>query len=219
MEWSSGGMRSGLGCKKPCKQGGKVTQVHSSKKCGHVQLCLHHPVNMSSAGSQRGNKNTNQCTHWARWWAGLLSHYVWCQITTVVVIATFIFSITQINQLIPPCLVVCDQNQLCPVTCLQASENPNGVDLHRCIQLQGQYLYFTLPHTFPWSAHGVLMECSWTAHGLLMDCSWTPWSAHGLHVECSRTPCRVFMECSWSAHGVLMELPICVREVMYKFLC
>ena len=27
------------------------------------------------------------------------------------------------------------------------------------------------------------------------------------------------MECSWSAHGVLMELPICVREVMYKFLC
>ena len=33
-------------------------------------------------------------------------------------------------------------------------------------------LYFTLPHTFP-----------------------------------------------WSAHGVLMELPICVREVMYKFLC
>jgi hypothetical protein len=23
----------------------------------------------------------------------------------------------------------------------------------------------------------------------------------------------------WSAHGVLMELPICVREVMYKFLC
>jgi len=41
-------------------------------------------------------------------------------------------------------------------------------------------LYFTVPHGFPWTAHGlliVLMECSWTVHGphgVLVDCSWSP---------------------------------------------
>ena len=39
----------------------------------------------------------------------------------------------------------------------------------------------------------------------------SPTPSHGVLIECSY--------CSWSAHGVLMELPICVREVMYKFLC
>ena len=51
-------------------------------------------------------------------------------------------------------------------------------------------LYFTLPHTFPWSAHevcGVLVECSWSVHGVFMECSW---SAHGVLMDS--------MECSWS---------------------
>ena len=35
------------------------------------------------------------------------------------------------------------------------------------------WLYFTVPHTFPWSAHGVLMksvECLWSAHGVAHMC-------------------------------------------------
>ncbi len=62
-------------------------------------------------------------------------------------------------------------------------------------------LYFTVPHRFPWTAHGLLMdlmECSWTVHGLFMDCSWT---AHGVLMDS--------MDCSWSPWGVLMESVEC----------
>src|ERR1700683_4029284 len=41
-------------------------------------------------------------------------------------------------------------------------------------------LYFTVPHGFPWTPHGVpmesswsLMESSWSPHGVLVDSMWT----------------------------------------------
>jgi hypothetical protein len=73
-------------------------------------------------------------------------------------------------------------------------------------------LYFTVPHGFPWTAHGlliVLMECSWTAHGLLMDLMECLWTAHGLPMDCSWTAHGVHEECSWSAHGVCGVLMDC----------
>ena len=51
--------------------------------------------------------------------------------------------------------------------------------------LGSRILYFTVPHGFPWTAHGlliVLMECSWSVHGVLMECSW---SVYGVFMECS----------------------------------
>src|ERR1700729_1388109 len=44
-------------------------------------------------------------------------------------------------------------------------------------------LYLTVPHGFPWSPHGVLMESSWSPHNLL----------------------KVLMESSWSSCGVSMD--------------
>src|SRR6202050_3476616 len=53
---------------------------------------------------------------------------------------------------------------------------------------QGFNLYFTVPHGFPWTPHGlliVLMESSWSPHGVLME---SPWSPHGVPMESSWTP-------------------------------
>src|SRR6202050_3151660 len=60
-----------------------------------------------------------------------------------------------------------------------------------------QTLYFTVPHGFPWTPHGlliVLMESSWSPHGVPME---SPWRPHGLPI--------VLMESSWSPRGVLMD--------------
>jgi hypothetical protein len=72
-------------------------------------------------------------------------------------------------------------------------------------------LYLTLPHQFPWSPHGVLVESSqssWSPHGVLMESSQSPQSPQGVHVESPWSLWGVLMESSWSphrVHGVLID--------------
>jgi len=54
-------------------------------------------------------------------------------------------------------------------------------------------LYFTVPHGFPWSPHGVLVESSWSPHGVLMESSWTP---QRLHEDSTQNP-----QILWRVHG------------------
>ena len=66
-------------------------------------------------------------------------------------------------------------------------------------------LYFTVPHGFPWTPHGLLivpMESSWSPHGLLMESSW---SLCGVLMESSWSPGGVFMESSCSPCGVSVD--------------
>ena len=52
-------------------------------------------------------------------------------------------------------------------------------------------LYFTVPHGFPWSPHGVLLE--------------SLWSPHGLHEESTWSPCGVLMDSMRTLHGFLID--------------
>ena len=83
-------------------------------------------------------------------------------------------------------------------------------------------LYFTVPHTFPWTPHGLCITCSkvmiipskscgvpvespWSPHGVPVESSWSPWSPHRVPVESLWSPHRVPMESLWSPRGVPME--------------
>jgi hypothetical protein len=51
---------------------------------------------------------------------------------------------------------------------------------------------------FPWTAHGLYVDCRKYSHGLLMDCSWTAHSAHAVLMESMSTRCGLHT----SAHGL-----------------
>jgi hypothetical protein len=71
-------------------------------------------------------------------------------------------------------------------------------ELHSVIPIG---LYFTVPHGFPWSPHGVL-KSSWSPRGVFMESSWSPCR---VLMESSWSPHRVLVESSWSLHGVFTE--------------
>ena len=108
--------------------------------------------------------------------------------------------------------------------------------------LVGILLSFTVPHTFPWSPCGLLMDPSWTLHNLLkshdnpfkvlwspwgvpMESSWSPqWSPRGVLMESSWSPCGVPMESSsssvWSEFngdvGFVIRVTICGKSGKHK---